>query len=331
MSFTAPKLSYALASKDGDTSSFPFFKTNEIDFVTPMPDFYEDGAYRMINIREGSDISIITHGTMKEPLVVGASFPSRLKISYALDIPANSRLWIDGTLRRLPVGRGTYWLISPNCVPQFEYFAPKSAHIVLLSIDRTQIIELTEVHELKLSGDILQVITEPRGEPSLAISTIDMEISRMLEQIETCPYHGAIEQLFLEGLSLSLTAVSLQRFMSIEPLPFRNGSLSTREKRRMMEARDILDARWRETPSLGELSKELGISVSKLKRDFRRTQKSSVHEYIIQKRMDEAQRLLVEGVLSVKEASYFVGYKSQSYFSRAFKQYYGHLPSQHKQ
>ncbi len=45
----------------------------------------------MINIRSGSDISVIKHGMMKDRLVVGTSFPSRLKISYALDIP-DSRL-----------------------------------------------------------------------------------------------------------------------------------------------------------------------------------------------------------------------------------------------
>ncbi len=65
--------------------------------------------------------------------------------------------------------------------------------------------------------------------------------------------------------------------------------------------------------------------------DFLLIHAINVYEYIVNKRMEEARRLLSEEELSVKEAAYFVGYRSQSHFAQAFKRHFGSNPSGRKE
>ena len=73
-------------------------------------------------------------------------------------------------------------------------------------------------------------------------------------------------------------------------------------------------------------------SRANLYRKLRRIEDQSVNGFILQLRLQEAQRLLKDCPRhSIREISERVGFSDQSYFSRTFKEYYGLPPLKYQQ
>ncbi len=77
------------------------------------------------------------------------------------------------------------------------------------------------------------------------------------------------------------------------------------------------------------LAEVTGLSRPYLASLFKRETGSSIHEYILDKKMEEAKALLKEG-RSCKEVSYILGICSQSHFGKIFKNEYGITPEEYK-
>lgn len=63
---------------------------------------------------------------------------------------------------------------------------------------------------------------------------------------------------------------------------------------------------------------------------FKKETGSSIIDYLLDKRVDEAKRLLLEGSLSLQQISVNVGFNDYNYFSRVFKARSGYSPSTYK-
>jgi AraC-like DNA-binding protein len=70
------------------------------------------------------------------------------------------------------------------------------------------------------------------------------------------------------------------------------------------------------------------VSLRTLERHFRRVIGETPYDWLVEQRMAEACELLTGG-LSVKEASFKLGYKNQHCFAREFKKHCGCCPSVH--
>lgn len=79
-----------------------------------------------------------------------------------------------------------------------------------------------------------------------------------------------------------------------------------------------------------DIAENMSISVSKLNREFRRRFDTSLHSYVIDKRLSYAAALLREGHSSVSEVAYSCGYTNMSHFSKAFVEKYSVLPKEYK-
>jgi AraC-like DNA-binding protein len=97
---------------------------------------------------------------------------------------------------------------------------------------------------------------------------------------------------------------------------------------RLQRIKDHILGRIDERVSLEQLASEFGISISKLKRDFKSLFDSSVYQFYTHARMDEAYRRLKSGKYSVMEVGYDLGYQNLSKFSEMFKKVKGISPSE---
>lgn len=84
------------------------------------------------------------------------------------------------------------------------------------------------------------------------------------------------------------------------------------------------------TPSLKELADVCGLSVRQLTRGFRVSRACSIGDYMEQRRMEAAKRLLMEGE-SVKTIAFTMGFASPSSFTFAFRRAVGASPSMFRQ
>lgn len=75
-----------------------------------------------------------------------------------------------------------------------------------------------------------------------------------------------------------------------------------------------------------DLADEYGVSVSKLKRDFKALLGTSIYQFYTDAKMDEAYRRLKSGEYTVSEIGYDLGYSNLSKFSEMFKKTKGLSP-----
>ena len=90
----------------------------------------------------------------------------------------------------------------------------------------------------------------------------------------------------------------------------------------------IIRARYAEEISLDTVANEFHISPMYLSRIFKKETGKNFKEYLIDIRMNEAQKLLRDPGLSVGEVACRVGYDDPSYFSRSYKKKFGYSPRQ---
>ena len=79
------------------------------------------------------------------------------------------------------------------------------------------------------------------------------------------------------------------------------------------------------------LAEDLSMSRRQLSRKLRALVEETPVAMIRRMRLEQAVALLNEGVLSVKEIAFGVGFRDESYFGRLFRETYGVPPSEYTQ
>ena len=322
--------SFEFTGPAGEAKVLRIFDEPSVEERVPLPNLFGTGTLTTIASRSDLSLMIVKHEKSADSVQVETRLQTpMLKLGFALRA-LSCAAWIDGSRKRLPVSSGDLCIASPSTVLQFEDAPSGNFDFLTLMMGSDFILELMKEYKEDPRPEFLRLISEPGKEPSLIVSSFDAAARAIAERIRNCVYRGAVQRLYMEGATLELAAVSLQRLLGIQDLAAPTRAFSARDEERMREAGELLDSGFIHPPSIGDLAKELGMSQAKLKRDFKRTHGMGVHEYVVAKRMDYAKRRIVEEGLSVKEAAYFSGYKSQSHFSQAFARRYGYSPGSGK-
>jgi AraC-like DNA-binding protein len=95
----------------------------------------------------------------------------------------------------------------------------------------------------------------------------------------------------------------------------------------LLRAKGLIEKEYARDLSLDEIAAHAGISASHLSALFTGHFGHPPIEYLVRVRLREAKLLLARGML-VKEAAHAVGFHSQHYFSRAFRQRTGLSPTE---
>jgi AraC family transcriptional regulator len=145
---------------------------------------------------------------------------------------------------------------------------------------------------------------------------------RMAEEVR---HPGVAAERMLEFLAGEL-AIELGRFcLEVDERPVTGGLAGWRLR--------LIDERLSEdpvTPSLGDLAALCNMSVRQLTRGFKVSRGCSIGDYVEQRRMETAKRLLVAGE-SVKTIAFSMGFSSPSSFTFAFRRAVGTSPSNFRQ
>jgi AraC family transcriptional regulator len=125
--------------------------------------------------------------------------------------------------------------------------------------------------------------------------------------------------LIVEGLVLELLG---------EACRFGAHNVGTGLPRWLIQARDVLQERYRDPPSLADMAEEVDVHPVHLARVFRRRFGCTVGEYVRRLRIEFACRELALPGRSFVDIALAAGFCDQSQFCRAFKQQLGMTPSQ---
>lgn len=72
------------------------------------------------------------------------------------------------------------------------------------------------------------------------------------------------------------------------------------------------------------------LNTDYLSRIFKKEKGISISNYIIQKRVEEAKKLLTQSTLPINTVSLYVGYSNFSYFTKMFKDNTGYAPLEYR-
>lgn len=93
---------------------------------------------------------------------------------------------------------------------------------------------------------------------------------------------------------------------------------------------DYVGKHYREKIYLDDIAKKMGISPTYLSRLFSKEKGVTLQEYITRVRVDRAANLLTYSDSPIAKIGDYVGFPSQSYFGRIFKQHTGLTPKQYR-
>ena len=130
--------------------------------------------------------------------------------------------------------------------------------------------------------------------------------------------------LTLDHLNLILGAHLLQKYAGLrKPLTISVGGLGPWQKRRATELlRENLAGRIR----LSQLAQECGLSVSHFARSFKATFGVTTHRWLVQRRIERSQELLIHTLDSLADIADLTGFADQAAFTRTFHQVVGLSP-----
>nr|WP_255777335.1 AraC family transcriptional regulator [Halomonas desiderata] len=80
-----------------------------------------------------------------------------------------------------------------------------------------------------------------------------------------------------------------------------------------------------------EVAAQCGITSFQLSRLFRKLTGNTFQGFLLERRIDEAKRLLANPRTSVTDVCFSVGFRDLSYFTRTFQKHVGHTPTLYRQ
>lgn len=152
------------------------------------------------------------------------------------------------------------------------------------------------------------------------------EMRKVINDIRDCRQTGELKRLHTESKILELLMYQLEQLRN-DSTPSKEEIFKNGDFERLEQARTILNERFVTPPTHKELAKEILLNEFKLRTGFKEYYGVTMYDYITRLRMEKARRLLLEEKMSIYEVSGLSGFKHQANFSKAFKKYFGLLPS----
>jgi AraC family transcriptional activator of pyochelin receptor len=167
------------------------------------------------------------------------------------------------------------------------------------------------------------------GEPVILTKdwgAVDPAIHQVIDQILHHRYTGDLQRLFLLSKSIELLVLCAESAARTLDQPAPSFLKSTADKEKILAARDLVNDRVQDPPSLTEIARAVGLNEYKLKRGFKETFQTTVFGYLTGQRLLLARRYLLDTQKTAAEIAYELGYSTPQHFNNAFKKHFGHTP-----
>ena len=104
-----------------------------------------------------------------------------------------------------------------------------------------------------------------------------------------------------------------------------------RGPRWLRAAREYLEVRFLDDIRLNDVAQVAGVHPVHLAREFRRHYQSSIGEFVRERRIAHASRLLTRSATPIAEIAITCGFSDQSHFSSVFKRQMGVTPARFRE
>lgn len=150
-------------------------------------------------------------------------------------------------------------------------------------------------------------------------------MTQIVYDLLKCPYDNNLRKVYFENkvndfLFELLAESNKHRFDIATSLPGEDKAIS--------KARDLIVADLKKHLTIKEISLKVHLNEFKLKAGFKKAFGMGMFEYLLQARMIEARRLILETDKPLKEIASLTGYEYFTNFIAAFRNYFGYTPGE---
>ena len=170
---------------------------------------------------------------------------------------------------------------------------------------------------------LLHNVPLPQGDD---LSSLLATVATVYKPAETA---DLIDELMLEVVGEVLRLLWLRQ-QALAALANRKQSTLADLLPRLLQARQMVEARYRDDLKVEAVAASVGLSEFHFARLFKAAFGESLHKFMMGLRLDEARRALLDSDIAVTELSLQVGYSSLSSFIHAFKRQFGRSPGQYR-
>lgn len=163
----------------------------------------------------------------------------------------------------------------------------------------------------------------------ITLETDFPDIVVILKQMQHFQGCGLTAKMFYEGKVLEVLSLIMERAKLNQRRP-QKVQLSKEDIQNLQAVAVYIDNHYSFAISLDQLSHIAFMGVSKLKSSFKEYYGCSISNYILQKRIGQAQHLLIGTNLSIRQIAKVVGYERSDSFSKQFQKNTGLLPYEFK-
>ncbi|MBS9461133.1 AraC family transcriptional regulator [Flagellimonas sp. 389] len=281
------------------------------------------GSYEEILIENGFYILKIQNDTDENRVIereINSSF-----IQFHFCLKGRSRFYFNKGQYHLEVSEENSLLLY-NTQKDLPLYLNVSPNTWLLSVVMT----IRRFHSLFSSeANYIPFLSEDNKEKKYySQEAVSPAIAVVLSQLMSYNLHPSIKELYVKGKAYELISLYFNKTQNadLEQCPF----LADEENvRRLKMAKEIIISRMSEPPTLAELSKEIGLSLKKLKEGFKQIYGDSVYGFLFDYKMEYARKMLETGSHNVNEVGLRVGYSTASHFIASFKKKYGTTPKKY--
>ncbi|MDB6043924.1 MAG: Transcriptional regulator, AraC family [Gammaproteobacteria bacterium] len=135
---------------------------------------------------------------------------------------------------------------------------------------------------------------------------------------------GSIGQTYADCISMAIVARLLSSASRVTTSERSRGSKLAQW--RLKRAIDYVEARLDEPVSLADVAASAGLTRMHFAAQFRAATGLRPHEYLLRRRIERAQEMLVRTGMSLVDVALSVGFQTQSHFTSVFKRYAGQPP-----
>lgn len=193
--------------------------------------------------------------------------------------------------------------------------------VIWKQLKKKEIFDTSIELQFKSKGDLII--------PKIAyISTFCDNVNKSNKTLITVIHHSSFRNQLDENLKQRVIRDDKGNSKNTEKSNKPKIRLSFEDIRKIREGHDIIINNLEsDFPSLKDFALQIGTNEFKLKYGFKELYGTTVHRFLMQERLRNAQMMIQYSDVSLKSIAYKVGFKSMPHFSRSFKKRYGYSPS----
>ena len=226
-----------------------------------------------------------------------------------------------------------YYQLSPNSLRAYIGGSQKTYQAVYhknVPIRSVSISIMPDFYNRYLKERFSGEYIDPRNAFKKMVLGVDFpQLVALLKQIQSYSCSGMSAKLFYEGKVLEALALIMEEAKRNQDRK-KKIRITKEDEENLKAVADYLDHHYSFPVSLEQLSKIAYMGTTKLKATFGELFGCNISDYIIRKRMEQAQHLLIGTDLRIAEIAQAVGYERADSFSRQFQRTTGLLPREYR-